>query len=37
MPKDHQKYIQWNGERFIKWVSNIGVNTVTVVRAILGG
>lgn len=37
MPEDHQKYIQWNGERFIKWASKMGENTVTVVRAILGG
>ena len=37
MPEDHQKYIQWNGERFIKWASKMGENTVTVVRTILGG
>ena len=37
MPKDHQKYIQWNGERFIKWAEKIGVNTATVVKAILSG
>lgn len=37
MPKDHQKYIQWNGERFIKWASKIGANTETVVKAILNG
>lgn len=37
MPKDHQKYIQWNSERFIKWAEKIGVNTATVVKAILFG
>ncbi|MBQ3841212.1 MAG: IS21 family transposase [Ruminiclostridium sp.] len=35
MPKDHQKYIQWNGDRFIKWASKIGTNTETVVKTIL--
>ena len=37
MPADHQKYIQWNGERFIKWASKIGESTATVVKVILGG
>jgi len=37
MPKNHQKYIQWNGERFIKWASKIGTNTETAVKAILSG
>ena len=37
MPADHQKYIQWNGERFIKWASKIGESTATVVKAILSG
>lgn len=37
MPPNHQQYIQWNGERFIKWASKIGVNTKTVVSAILSG
>lgn len=37
MPMDHQKYIQWNGERFTKWASKIGENTATVVKAILSG
>lgn len=36
MPADHQKYIQWNGERFIKWASKIGESTATVVKAIRG-
>lgn len=34
---NHQKYIQWNGERFIKWASKIGESTAMVVKAILGG
>ena len=37
MPKDHQKYIQWNGERFIKWAAKIGPNTQTVISGILNG
>ena len=37
MPKDHQKYIQWNGDRFIKWAEKIGVNAAMVVKAILSG
>ena len=24
MPKDHQKYLEWNGERFRKWAERIG-------------
>lgn len=32
MPADHQKYIQWNGERFNKWASKIGE-----IKAILSG
>lgn len=34
MPPDHQKYVQWNGERFIRWAGKIGGNTGIVVRAI---
>ena len=37
MPNDHQKYIQWNGERFINWAAKIGNNTKAVVTAILTG
>lgn len=36
MPPEHQKYVQWNGERFIRWADKIGSNTGSVVRAILG-
>ena len=35
MPEDHQKYIQWNAERFIKWAEDIGPNTTVAVKAIL--
>ena len=24
MPSEHQKYIQWNGERFVHWAAKIG-------------
>ncbi len=36
MPPEHQKYVQWNGERFIHWAGKVGSNTQVVVRAILG-
>ena len=35
MPADHQKYLEWNGDRFRKWAERIGINTYTVVNAIL--
>ena len=35
MPPDHQKYIQWNGERFIHWAGKVGSHTKIVVQAIL--
>lgn len=35
MPKDHLEYLEWNGDRFRKWAERIGVNTCTVVHAIL--
>lgn len=37
MPPPHQQYVQWNGERFRKWASQIGANTAKVVEAILTG
>ena len=37
MPPDHQKYTQWNGERFRKWADKIGPNTAVVVEGILTG
>jgi transposase len=35
MPPDHQKYVQWNGDRFRKWSEKIGENTAAVVESIL--
>jgi len=35
MPEEHQKYIQWNDQRFIEWAEKIGPNTVSTVRFIL--
>ena len=35
MPADHQKYLEWNGDRFRKWAERIGTNTCKVVLAIL--
>ncbi len=35
MPADHQKYLEWNGDRFRKWAERIGPNTHKTVNAIL--
>lgn len=35
MLEDHQKYLEWNGDRFRKWAERIGNNTYLVVDAIL--
>lgn len=35
MPEDHQKYLEWNGDRFRKWADKIGINTYQAVDAIL--
>lgn len=35
MPENHQNYVQWNAERFIRWAENIGPNTAVTVSAIL--
>ena len=35
MPEDHQKYLEWNGDRFRRWADQIGSNTRKVVDAIL--
>lgn len=35
MPEDHQKYLEWNGDRFRKWAEQIGINTYQAVDAIL--
>jgi transposase len=33
MPEDHQKYLEWNGDRFRKWAERIGNNTYKVIHA----
>ena len=35
MPEKHKSYTEWNAERFISWAKSIGVNTQTVITAIL--
>ena len=35
MPEDHQKYLEWNGDRFRKWAESIGTDTYQVINAIL--
>ena len=35
MPKDHQQYLEWNGDRFRKWAKKIGPNTYKAIDAIL--
>lgn len=35
MPEDHQKYLQWNGERFIAWAEKIGTGTTITTKSIL--
>ena len=35
MPDNHQKYLEWNGDRFRRWADQIGPNTRKVVDAIL--
>jgi len=35
MPEDHQKYLEWNGDRFRRWADQIGPNTRKVIDAIL--
>jgi hypothetical protein len=35
MPEEHQKYIQWNGQRFIEWAEKVGPYTVSAVKSIL--
>ena len=35
MPPDHQQYLQWTGDRFIRWAEHIGPNTSAVVKLFL--
>ena len=37
MPENHRMYLQWTGDRFIKWAEKIGDSTKTVITAILNG
>ena len=35
LPEDHQKYLEWNGDRFRRWAETIGINTAKVVNSLL--
>lgn len=35
MPEDHQKYLKWDGNRFIAWAEKIGTGTSITVKSIL--
>lgn len=35
MPESHQKYMEWNGARFISWAESIGTETTAVIKGIL--
>lgn len=35
MPTNHQKAMEWNGDRFRKWAKSIGSNTYTVIDKLL--
>ena len=35
MPPDHQKYLEWNGDRFRRWAEEVGPCTLKAVDAIL--
>lgn len=35
MPQDHQKYLEWNGDRFRRWADSIGINTAKVINGFL--
>lgn len=35
MPQDHQKYLEWDGDRFRKWADKIGPHTSIATHAIL--
>lgn len=35
MPKDHQEYLECNGDRFRKWAEKVGTNTYKVIDASL--
>lgn len=33
MPQDHQKYLEWNGDRFRHWTDSIKMNAYKIVDA----
>jgi len=35
MPEDHQKYLEWDGNRFRQWAGKIGINTAKVIDGML--
>lgn len=35
MPENHQNYLQWDGDRFIRWAETVGPNTAATVKAVL--
>src|SRR5699024_7369608 len=35
MPEDHQRYLQWDGERFVRWAERIGPATALPTEGIL--
>lgn len=35
MPPDHQRYWEWDGDRFRRWAESIGANTLRVVTVLL--
>ena len=35
MPPDHQKFLEWDSERFRNWAGRIGPNTLKVINALL--
>ncbi len=35
MPAAHQKYLEWDGKRFIAWAESVGPDTATVIKGIL--
>lgn len=35
MPEDHQKYLQWDGDRFVRWAEGIGPAAAITVKGIL--
>ncbi len=35
MPEDHQKYLKWDGNRFISWAEKVGTSTGITIKSIL--